>query len=366
MNPRSAEWGPRNTAGVAIASSMQFDRVSHDYGGPSVVRDVSFEVVPGEVLCLLGPSGSGKSTLLRIAAGIDMPVSGNVWIDRRMVAGDGVQVPPEKRGVGLVFQDYALFPHLTILDNVLFGLGGVERTIAREQAQHMLARVGMESYANMYPHQLSGGEQQRVALARALAPRPGILLMDEPFSGLDARLRDSVREGTIGLLRDTRSTTIIVTHDPEEALRVADHIALMREGVLVQHGTGSDLYERPASLFAARFFSELNIFRSRVVKGFASTPLGKVEQPALAEGSLVSICIRLQDVRVEKAGRGVEGVSGRLLRRRFIGIAELVELLLEGHDEPVRARIRSGTLASDAVEVKIQVDAKALMAFPGD
>ncbi|GIL00908.1 MAG: iron ABC transporter ATP-binding protein [Alphaproteobacteria bacterium] len=356
------DWGRRNTAGVAIASSVLFDRVWHDYGNGPVVSDVTIAVEPGEVLCLLGPSGSGKTTLLRIAAGIDAPTAGSVWVDRRQVAGDGVFVPPEKRGVGLVFQDYALFPHLTILQNVRFGLAGMGR-LADEQARRMLARVGMEAFASAYPHQLSGGEQQRVALARALAPRPGILLMDEPFSGLDARLRDSVREGTMGLLRETRATTIIVTHDPEEALRVGDRIALMREGRLVQLGTGEELFYRPSDLFTAGFFTELNICHGRVTGGAVDTPLGRFPAGGLAEGMAVAVCVRLSDVHVAAFGKGT-GIAGWVRSRRFMGIAEMLELSVEGHDEPVRARIKAGTLGPDVRDVAVRVDAHAPMVFP--
>ncbi|MEC9344203.1 MAG: ABC transporter ATP-binding protein [Pseudomonadota bacterium] len=342
---------------------MRLDRISHDYGKGPVLDDVSIEVEAGRVLCLLGPSGSGKTTLLRIAAGIDRPVAGTVRIDGKLVAGDGVFVPPERRGVGLVFQDYALFPHLTIEQNVCFGLTGVERKQAGEQARHMLARVGMQEYANAWPHQLSGGEQQRVALARALAPRPGILLMDEPFSGLDARLRDSVREGTLGLLRETRATAIIVTHDPEEALRVGDRIALMRGGRLVQHGTGEELYYAPADLFSAGFFTELNQFRTRVSGGFADTPLGRFDAAGLAEGAAATVCVRLPDIRVEPFTADGTGQAGRIASRRFVGVVELLELAVEGCDEPVRARVRAGTLPSGISDVRVQVGAGAQMVF---
>ena len=361
-------WGPRNTAGVAIASSMLFDNVSHTYGGDPVLEDVTIRVEPGEVLCLLGPSGSGKSTLLRMAAGLEQPVSGRIWIDHRIVAGEGTFIPPEKRGVGLVFQDFALFPHLTILENVLFGLAEMERGLAREQARHILSRVGMEGHGDLYPHQLSGGEQQRVALARAMAPRPAILLMDEPFSGLDARLRDSVREGTMGLLRDSRSTAIIVTHDPEEALRVGDHIALMRAGRLVQHGTGMEIYQNPVDLFAARFFSELNVFNARVANGIAMTPLGPVTATGFSNGDQVACCIRLQDIELKswKSGKGLQSgqARGRIYRRRYIGIAELVEVFVEGHDEPVRIRLRSGMLDAEAGDVALTFARQAMMVYP--
>lgn len=241
----SDRWSKRTSAGVVIASSMSFESIYYSVAGKTILEDVTLDVDPGSVLCLLGPSGSGKTSLLRIAAGLARQNRGCVSIDGRIVDNGKVFVPPENRGVGLVFQDYALFPHLTILQNVEFGLTALSKSEAREQAMLVLSRVGLEDRANQYPHILSGGEQQRVALARALAPRPGILLMDEPFSGLDSRLRETVREQSLELLRETRSTAIIVTHDAEEALRVGDQIALIRDGKLIQEGTGHNLYYHP-------------------------------------------------------------------------------------------------------------------------
>ncbi|MEM8652671.1 MAG: ABC transporter ATP-binding protein [Pseudomonadota bacterium] len=222
----SDRWSKRTSAGVVIASSMSFESIYYSVAGKTILEDVTLDVDPGSVLCLLGPSGSGKTSLLRIAAGLARQNRGCVSIDGRIVDNGKVFVPPENRGVGLVFQDYALFPHLTILQNVEFGLTALSKSEAREQAMLVLSRVGLEDRANQYPHILSGGEQQRVALARALAPRPGILLMDEPFSGLDSRLRETVREQSLELLRETRSTAIIVTHDAEEALRVGDQLSI--------------------------------------------------------------------------------------------------------------------------------------------
>lgn len=361
-------WGKRNTAGVAFATSLSFENVSHDFEGVPVLSDISVRAEPGEILCLLGPSGSGKTTLLRIAAGIEMQSSGIVRIDDRIVSGGSTHIAPERRGIGLVFQDYALFPHLTILENVRFGLRGVDRTTADQEAMRMLARVGLQGHAAMYPQQLSGGEQQRVALARALAPRPGILLLDEPFSGLDARLRDSVRDEAVSLLHDMRATAVIVTHDPEEALRVGDHIALLKDGRLVQHGTGRDLYLRPADLFAARFFSELNQFHCRAENGRIHTPFGDLGAGAWKDGDLVDVCVRLSDVLVEPAGEGVQsagkGVDARISQRRFVGTAEILELFLQGYEEPVRARIRAGILPDSIRYVRVRVNDDAALLFP--
>ena len=214
------------------------------------------------MLCLLGPSGSGKTTLLRIAAGIEPQTAGRVLLNDREIAGPSVFLPPEKRSIGLVFQDFALFPHLTILDNVRFGLTALSREEARREAHIALSRVGLEHHAQSFPHVLSGGEQQRVALARALAPRPAVLLMDEPFSGLDSRLKDCVRAETLAILRESRATAIVVTHDAEEAMRIGDRIALLKSGRLVQAGRAEELY-----LQARRPLRRRLLFRAQRVPG---------------------------------------------------------------------------------------------------
>ena len=293
------QWGQRNTFGVSIASDIVIDNVCMRFGEAEILSDIDLNIIPGEVLSLLGPSGSGKTTLLRIIAGLEAPCGGSVTIDGKIMSDEKTFIAPEKRGIGLVFQDYALFPHLTILGNVKFGLSAMSGKAADEQARRVLSHVGLLRYENSYPHQLSGGEQQRVALARALAPRPGILLMDEPFSGLDARMRDEIREQTIELLRDTRSTVVIVTHDPEEALGVSDHIALMQNGRIIQAGNCHELYYEPKNRFAAKFFTELNSYRGVVKDNQIDTPMGKFSANGIANGKTVTVCIRLSDINVD-------------------------------------------------------------------
>ncbi len=211
----------------------------------------------------------------------------------------------------------------------------------------MIARVGLEKLTNAYPHELSGGEQQRVALARALAPRPGILLMDEPFSGLDARLRESVRDETLTILRESRATAIMVTHDPEEALRMGDRIALLRDGKLVQEGDGETLFLRPNSLFSASFFTELNVFRDRIKNGSVDTPLGKVDAGHFASGQDVYASVRLSDIVVStKEG---EGMRARITAHRYLGEVDQLELQLDGVEQRLRARVRQGQISSEAI-----------------
>ncbi|WP_040678861.1 ABC transporter ATP-binding protein [Nitratireductor pacificus] len=351
----------RVTAGVSFAARLSFEGISHSYAsGAETLRDVSLAAEPGEVLCLLGPSGSGKTTLLRIAAGIETQNAGRIRLNDRVIAGPGVFLPPEQRSIGLVFQDFALFPHLTILDNVRFGLTALSPSEARREAMIALERVGLETYASAYPHVLSGGEQQRVALARALAPRPAVLLMDEPFSGLDSRLKDAVRAETLDILRQSRATAIVVTHDAEEAMRMGDRIALLKDGRLVQTGTAEDLYRNPSDPFVAGFFSELNEFTGRVVSGAVETPLGRFPAPDLTEGEEAIVAVRLSGFQVNQQGGTI---PARLASRRFLGVVEHLELAVPGADRHVRARVRCGTLAPGARDIWIDVVPADVLVF---
>jgi iron(III) transport system ATP-binding protein len=353
-------WGHRGSAGAAIAAGLTFEAVSHDYDGVSSLTSVSLDIRAGEVICLLGESGCGKTTLLRIAAGLERPSAGRVLIDGNEVTGPSCFVPPEQRGVGLMFQDYALFPHLSILDNVRFGLISLDRTEAGRVALAALARVGLEDHAHDYPHALSGGEQQRVALARAIVPRPSILLMDEPFSGLDKRLRDNVRDETLTILSETRATAVIVTHDPEEAMRMADRIVLMRRGRLIQVGTPSDLYETPVDLSAARFFSEMNEIEGEVAGGAIDTPLGRFAAKGLADGAGATLCLRPSGVEIGRAGCGAQA---RVIRRRFLGESWSVEVAVMGLDSPLKARIRDAATLAPGTDVGVTIDRRDVFVF---
>ena len=238
---------PKGRAGPVFAGQVRFDDVSYQIRNKTILKQVSLTVAPGQIACLLGPSGCGKTTVLRLAAGILSPTSGRILLDNYEVAGRTRFVPPERRNIGMVFQDFALFPHMTAQENVAYGLYALERPEALRVAGLALERVGLSHAMQRYPNFLSGGEQQRVALARALVPRPQVILLDEPFSGLDQRLKDSVRDDTLALLRETRATAILVTHDPDEALAIADQIHVMQTGEIAQSGAPHELLHQPAN-----------------------------------------------------------------------------------------------------------------------
>ncbi len=350
----------RGPVGVSFAASLSFENISHNFeNGPQTLSNVSLTAEPGEVLCLLGPSGSGKTTLLRIAAGIETQTSGRILLNGQEISGPSAYVPPEKRSIGLVFQDYALFPHLSIMDNVRFGLTAMSSEDAKLEAFTALGRVGLQAYSNAYPHELSGGEQQRVALARALVPRPAVLLMDEPFSGLDSRLKDSVRAETLAILNQSRATAIVVTHDAEEAMRMADRIALLKDGELVQVGKSEELYMKPATLFVAGFFSELDTFDVTVRNGKAETPLGTFDAE-FPDGQPVTVAVRLGDIEI---GSGEGNSPARILSRRFLGETELLQLAVPGHETPVSTRQRCGIVRAQDRDIGIFVRNERVLVF---
>jgi iron(III) transport system ATP-binding protein len=357
---RLPRWGQRGATGASIPAELTFENVVQTYGSMRALDGVSLTVKPGELVCLLGHSGCGKTTLLRVAAGVEAPTSGRVLMDGIEVSSVKTFVPPEQRGIGLMFQDYALFPHLTILQNVLFGLKALSAKEADVAARRALSRVGLEHYADEYPHTLSGGEQQRVALARSIAPRPGVLLMDEPFSNLDRRMRDAIRDETVAILRETKATTIVVTHDPEEAMRIADRIVLMRSGSIVQQGTAEELYLRPKDLFVARFFCDFTELEAVVSNGQVSTALGVFAARHLPEGAHAVVCVRPQGIRLKPAGFCL---PGRLLSRRFLGEVDLVQVAVQGVERPLQARTRHGIQAEVGQDVGVEVDEQEVLVF---
>ncbi len=258
------------------------------YGNSWALQGVDLQIQPGEILCLLGASGSGKSTALRVLAGLEPDAQGKIIFNDRVLNDKGIFVPPQKRKMGLVFQDFALFPHLTVAENIAYGLDGNGKARIAE----LLEAMELQGYEAKYPHQLSGGEAQRVALARALAPEPLLLLMDEPFSGLDTKLKDSVRDWVLHVLKSQNTGAIIVTHDPEEALYMADKIAVLDKGVIVQSGRPEELYFKPKNSFVAEFFGQVNKMECVVQNGSINSVFGKIPCPDIADGKTAYLIFR--------------------------------------------------------------------------
>lgn len=340
-------------------TALRLENVSLHYGAVKALDDVSFDVSQGSILCLLGSSGSGKSSALRLIAGLERPRSGQITIHDSLVAADGQHVEPERRHVGMVFQDFALFPHLTVKANVAFGIRNGDRARVEGVVEGLLGDVGLAGHAERYPHMLSGGERQRVALARALAPKPRILLMDEPFSSLDPRLRDHVREQTVDLLRRTGTTTVLVTHDPIEAMRVADRIGVLSQGRLVQFGTTTDIYQRPCSPQMASVFGHVNTVEGEVEDGSLLTPLGVFSAPASATPGPATICFRPQHLRLETGGSGI-----RAIVTDVTCVGEVTEVQLRVNDLRLVARLPDRAAFDIGDDPRVCVDPSRLLVFP--
>ena len=350
---------------------LSVTELAKSYGGRPAVDGVSLEVQPGQVTCLLGPSGCGKSTTLRIIAGVDSPDAGRIEVDGALICDARLSVPPEQRSIGLMFQDFALFPHLDVARNVAFGLPRGSGRAAR--VDELLAKVGLPDYGARYPHELSGGEQQRVALARALAPRPRIMLMDEPFSGLDDRLRDEIRDQTLDVLKAEGTAVLLVTHEPQEAMRMADEIALMRGGRIVQRGAPYNIYNTPVDLEAARFFSDLNVIEGNVQGALTDTPFGQFLTPGLPDGTRVDIAIRPQHLKIDfdRGGRGpnptaTDGTAARgvVERARFMGSESLVEFRMDHDGTLLTAKVPSVFLPKPGMVLWLMLRRDRCFVFP--
>ncbi|MDT8307654.1 MAG: ABC transporter ATP-binding protein [Anaerolineae bacterium] len=333
------------------------------YGTTPAVAGASFHLPAGKILALLGPSGCGKTTTLRLVAGFERLDGGEIFIGDEKVAGPERHVPPEQRRIGMVFQDYAIFPHLDVAENVAFGLASRDTGEQAARAAQLLDFVGLPGLGERLPHELSGGQQQRVALARALAPDPRLLLLDEPFSNLDAALRAEVRAEVRDLLRTTQTTSLWVTHDQSEALDVGDLVAVMRAGHIEQMGTPEDVYLRPQTRFVSAFMGQTDFVAGRVVAtADVETALGRIPvQTALPPGSAVDVALRPDDVDFAPAeDEGAPAANARVLSRQFLGIAYVYRLALRDDSivhswQPhqvdvatgtaVHARLRAGNIA---------------------
>jgi len=343
------------------AALVLLKNVSKVFNGKiEAVSGVSLNVKGGEFFSLLGPSGCGKSTILRMIAGLEVPDTGDVIIGNSPAAGNR-WIPPEKRGVGFVFQDYALFPHMTIFDNIAFGLEGCGRKELKRRVEEMLEIVSLPDMAKRYPHELSGGQQQRVALARALAPLPKVILLDEPFSNLDADLRVELRTETKRILKEKGITTILVTHDQEEAFSLSDRIGVLNQGRLEQTGSPVEIYHKPVSRFVADFVGKADFVGGRIRNGALISDLGVFRCPGygLLEDKDVDIMMRPDDVDFEVN----EGGDALISDVQFLGPEVLYRLDLS-NGGVVHSIKPSAIVHPAGSRVKIYVDPTHITVFP--
>jgi iron(III) transport system ATP-binding protein len=317
-------------SGQTIKNQAMLDMsgIGHRYGARDVLHDVSVAVASGELVCLVGPSGCGKTTLLRLAAGLEDLQTGRVSVGGMTIAEGAAALAAEQRGVGFVFQDYALFPHLDVSANIAFGLSG--RPVAERLARvaEMLGQIGLSAYASAFPHQLSGGQQQRVALARAMAPRPRVLLLDEPFSGLDLQLREQIRDDTLHVLKRSGAATLMVTHDPEEAMFMADRIVVLEAGRVAQDAAPDHVYSRPATAYVANLFGQANEVQGVVRLGMVATPFGMISAPDWPDDSRVRVLVRPEALRLKPATGDTQEYPARVVAARLLGRSSWVHLCL--------------------------------------
>jgi iron(III) transport system ATP-binding protein len=334
-------------------NALECRDLKKSFGTVEAVRSVSFTLERGQFMALLGPSGCGKTTVLRMIAGLETPDQGEIRLGGREVSSAAVSVPANFRRVGMVFQDYALFPHMTVEQNIAYGLHD-HRSGKYERVNEMLELAGLQGLDRRFPHELSGGQQQRVALARALAPRPDLLLLDEPFSNLDVALRTQVREEAQRILQEANVSVILVTHDQEEAMSLASQIGLMQDGTLIQLGSPRGIYEHPVSLWAAQFLGETNRLRGHAQGIAATTILGDIVLDQPHQGP-VDVLVRPEHLVLDAPGQGAPAV---LKRRMYYGSHQIVWVELPDQSLlKIRCRPDAAWQSGEPVSVHIQGDA---------
>lgn len=352
--------GGTDLGGLETHTAVSLRNICKSFGGPPVVEGLSFDVAHREVFAILGASGCGKTTTLRLIAGFERPDSGEILLGSDVVASPTRWVLPERRGVGIVFQDYALFPHLSVEKNVAFGLRSIPNPQRGKIVKTMLEMVGMGQHARRYPHELSGGQQQRVALARSLAPCPVVLLLDEPFSNLDADMRTQMRQEVQKILKEAETTAILVTHDQEEAFILANRVALLDRGRLEQVGTPEEIYHHPASRFVASFVGEADLLEGVIGEASVTTEVGRFAYGGpLPSGAKVFVMLRPDDVEVMPDPQGESIIA----QRQFRGSENLYSIRLQS-GQILHSSQPSTVVFPQGQRVRVEAVPAHVVAFP--
>ena len=345
-------------------STVEITNLSHTIGNKEILRNINFTLSKDSISCILGPSGSGKTSLLKLIAGLERVQNGSIKINSKEVSSKSKHLPTEKRNIGFLFQDYALFPHLTVKQNLEYP---VNYKTSPHTIEDIIKLIKLPNSLNKYPHELSGGEQQRVALARSIISNPDILLLDEPFSSLDLNLREDVRDDTLHLLQKSNVSVIIVTHDPFEAMFISNQINIMdTTGRIVQSGSPAELYNNPANSYVAEFFGETNRFEGVVKNAQIITPVGKISAPKELENKNVKIHIRPRGIRLNKQPTPVNGIKGTVMASKLMGSFSFIHLSVLDKDNEIvhiHSHMPADFNPKQSSAVEIEIDEKQTFIF---
>ena len=345
---------------------LDVKELSHFFGEKEALSNLNFSIDHNSIVSVLGPSGCGKTTLIRLIAGLEQIQNGEIFLEKSLVANKNLNVPPEKRSISYVFQDFALFPHMTVLENISFAAGS--KSNKKQLIDQVINLSKVENFLDKYPHSLSGGEQQRVALARSIAVQPKLLLLDEPFSDLDINLKREIIDDTLHLINSLESSAIVVTHNAEEAMFLSDTILVMEKGKLLQIGTPHEIYFKPSNLYVASLFGETNIFQSKVIDNTCLTPLGRIKVSNLSNNQDVDVVIRPEAIKLnlEKSPL-LNPNSGVVVDSKFLGNSAIIHMTVNderNNKHHIHSKVMGNFLPPPASSVSVTLDEDHVFIFP--
>ena len=346
-------------------SAVKINGLSHSINNQEILNDINLDLEKDKIACILGPSGCGKTTLLKLIAGLEKVTTGNIFLNGKIASSNTFHLKTEKRKIGFLFQDYALFPHLTVRENLNFATNSNKKI--NHDIDEVIKIVKLSSSLNRYPHELSGGEQQRVALARSIIAQPDLLLLDEPFSSLDLSLKEEVRDDTLHLLQHSNISVLIVTHDPFEAMFISNKIYIMQKGgMIIQSGTPKELYNKPINSYVAGFFGETNKFTGIVKNSCVQTPIGKIQTSASFESKEVEIHVRPQGIKLIQEKTPVNGIKGTVMASKLMGTFSFIHLSVLNEKKEIihiHSHMPPTFIPDQSTAVGIEVDAKQTFVF---